>query len=247
MDGFFQPPTPIDSRASALPRRNDSTVQLQRRVEQLEAEKREVQGRLDENAAKLKQKGQEFERMQNNIRLLREGTLHLDGFPVDHTFVESDSWKTSWEVLKKENDKLQAAAQTSLVPSGHRQTIVTMSPSARRAWYEGECFLFDCRVGLSSHPQGFCLKSETFLTMADIPWPIAPNTPAIASITPPMILSFLFPDLVNSAARTYIQSLVVRFEAEHIRHWMPCVLEKEREKVMQRSKQVVLALKSLEQ
>ncbi len=154
---------------------------------------------------------------------------------------ESFAWKSSWESLKRENDRLRTNGSPNVAISTRYNAILTLPPESRRAWFEGEFHLFEQRV--SSVQNKF---RQPFLTASDIPWPVAPTVPVSTPITSVMINSFLLSGLLADESEVYCQDLSVKFQEDKVVQWTnEYVLERERGRVRMRASEVVQCLQEL--
>lgn len=215
-------------------------LKLHRTEQELECQREQVEvvGSLQEV---LDEREEEIGRLSSALHKLSE---------------ESAVWQSSWDALKRENEKLQqqlmsqsntedsnsnsnAESSNAILHSGacsggmRFSGVLKLPPNGRRKWYQAELDLFESRLSdpeLDSHYE--------YLAITDIPWPISPCTPLNCGVTATMISSFLMSDLKTDGAREFGRELVKRFSVERFRNLASKITQRDRKRVMLRVEQV---------
>jgi hypothetical protein len=243
---------------------------LRRQLEEARAETVEKNRRIGELERQLdslvrQQKELSARQVQDLERQLLERQSEVDRLnaTLQKTAEESAVWCNSWDMLKKENERLKSSLlltipsdTTALVSAnggdsangngsgvssyggGRYSGVLKLPPAVRRCWYEGEWRLFESRL---ADQQNF--GGKEFLAVSDIPWPVSPATPVNCPLTFPMISSFLISDLKTDESLEFTRRLLDRFAKNRVQHeWGPCVLQRDRQRVSVRAEELTACL-----
>ncbi|KAI3637468.1 hypothetical protein MIR68_004117 [Amoeboaphelidium protococcarum] len=148
--------------------------------------------------------------------------------------------------LKKE---LQSALNQQFTQNMKYIGIQYLNVEQRRSWYQGIVRLFEAQTGLGDDHEIPSLRSvgnQKFLGFADIPWPVSPSLLATnGRISASAVRDFILSDLPRSEFSSFVAWLRTKFEASTTLRWLPLVLDKDYNVVLQQLDQMRKVLRDL--
>ncbi|KAI3651455.1 hypothetical protein MP228_003726 [Amoeboaphelidium protococcarum] len=174
-----------------------------------------------------------------------EMNLQLQKQLADKEF-ELKITKDEVSYLKKE---LQSALNQQFTQNMKYIGVQYLNVEQRRSWYQGIVRLFEAQTGLGDDhgiPSLRSVGNQKFLGFADIPWPVSPSLLATnGRISASAVRDFILSDLTRSEFSSFVAWLRTKFEASTTLRWLPLVLDKDYNVVLQELDHMRKVLKDL--